>query len=139
MRTVAFLVPGPPVAKGRARLTTINGQPRQFTPAKTVAYESKVAHAGQQAMAREPLFAGPVSIEIEARFQIAKSWTTKKRLAAMEGTFRHTSRPDADNLLKAIGDGLNGVVYIDDSQITEVRLSKRYAEGPGVSVVVREL
>lgn len=139
MRTIALLIPGPPVAKGRGRLTTINGQPRQFTPAKTVAYESKVAHAGQQAMAGEPLFDGPVAIEIEARFQIAASWSKKKQASAREGVLRHTSRPDGDNVLKAIGDGLNGVVYIDDSQIAEVRLSKRYADTPGVAVTVREL
>lgn len=139
MRTVAFLVPGPPVAKGRPRLTVMGGHARAFTPAKTVAYESRVADQGMHAMAGEALFSGPVSIEIDARFQIAASWSKKKRQAAADGELRHTSRPDGDNILKAIGDGLNGIVYADDSQIAEVKLVKRYADVPGVAVVVREL
>jgi Holliday junction resolvase RusA-like endonuclease len=34
---------------------------------------------------------------------------------------------------------MNGVVYKDDSQIIETFNRKRYAETPGVVVIVREL
>lgn len=39
---------------------------------------------------------------------------------------------------KAIFDGMNGVVWKDDVQVVEVRKRKRYAETPGVVVIVKE-
>lgn len=136
---IRFTVPGAPVAKGRPRLTTRGGFARAFTPAKTVAYEGLVALAGQDAMNGAPPFSGALSLEIVAWFAIPASWSKKKREAAIAGRMRHTSRPDGDNILKAIGDGLNGVCWIDDSQIAEARVSKRYGETPCVAVEVRAL
>lgn len=129
---IRFTVPGIPVAKGRPRLGSRGGRPCAFTPAKTVAYEGLVAMAGQQAMAgREPL-SGPLSLSIIATFPIAKSWSAKKKAAARF----HISRPDADNLLKAIGDGLNGVVWADDCQIARASVEKRYGDLPGVVITI---
>jgi Holliday junction resolvase RusA-like endonuclease len=34
---------------------------------------------------------------------------------------------------------MNGVVWIDDVQVVQVSKRKRYAETPGVVVIVREL
>lgn len=50
-----------------------------------------------------------------------------------------TKKPDADNVLKAVFDGMNGVVWVDDVQACGVVLRKRYAETPGVTVVVRKM
>ena len=54
----------------------------------------------------------------------------------------HQSKPDADNLLKAVKDALNGLLWRDDSQIVLLRVSKWYASGeeqPGVELAVRRL
>lgn len=136
---IRFVVPGIPVAKGRPKISTWGGRARAYTPAKTVAYEGLVAMAGQEAMDGTPPIDGPVSVDIVAWFPIAPSWSKKKRQAAVDGKLRHTSRPDGDNLLKAIGDGLNNVVWRDDSQIAEARVSKRYGDVPGVAVTVMAL
>lgn len=37
---------------------------------------------------------------------------------------RDTTKPDIDNVLKAVLDALNGVAYKDDSQVVEVRVVK---------------
>ncbi len=34
---------------------------------------------------------------------------------------------------------MNGVVWVDDAQVVQVFKRKRYAETPGVVVIVREL
>jgi Holliday junction resolvase RusA-like endonuclease len=41
--------------------------------------------------------------------------------------------------MKAVEDGMNGVVYVDDARITDVVLQKRYATAPRVDVIARAL
>src|SRR3989304_5792878 len=137
---INFTIPGEPVAKGRPSATTVNGLARLYTPKKTVNYESLVALAAQQAMGDRNLFDGPVSLGINAVFQITKSWSRKRRTANYHNPEFVTMWPDFDNTLKAVCDGINGVVWIDDSQIAIIdRSYKVYGEYPGVFVVVRAL
>ena len=46
------------------------------------------------------------------------------------------SRPDADNIGKAVTDGCNGIVWRDDSLIVDWRVTKTYALDPRVLVAV---
>jgi Holliday junction resolvase RusA-like endonuclease len=85
-------------------------------------------------MAGRAPFSGPLFLSVVATFPIAKSWSAKKKASARY----HTSRPDADNILKAIGDGLNGVVWGDDAQIARASIEKRYGATPGVLVEIGE-
>lgn len=43
-----------------------------------------------------------------------------------------TTRPDLDKLVRAVLDGITGIVVRDDSQVTHIVASKRYANTPGV-------
>jgi Holliday junction resolvase RusA-like endonuclease len=38
--------------------------------------------------------------------------------------FPDARRRDADNVLKSVCDGMNGVVYVDDSQVTRATVTK---------------
>lgn len=136
---VEFFVPGQPVGKGRPRATVRAGRARLYTPAKTEKYEARVALFAQQAMAGRPVMAGPVALSVTALFPIPTSWPKKRQAAARAGTEQHTKRPDADNCAKAILDGLNGVVWKDDSQVVTLSIEKRYSDRPGVLVTVKEV
>lgn len=136
---LAFTVPGEPQGKGRARIGKVGGFSRLFTPAKTLAYEGLVAQLAQQAMAGSPLFDGPVAMECDLLFSVPRSASKKARADMLAGTLRPTKKPDADNVLKAICDGMNGIVWRDDVQAVDIRLTKRYAEVPGVLVRVAVL
>jgi len=132
---LAFTVPGTPIAKGRPRAGTVAGRVRLFTPAKTVAYEGLIALAAEKAMDGAAPYLGPVSLTVTATFAIPASWSKKKQAAALW----HTGRPDGDNLLKAVGDGLNGVVWKDDSQVASARIIKCYGDVPGLTVEIAPL
>jgi len=132
INAVRFTIPGIPVAKGRARVTTIGGHARAYTPAKTVAYESTVALFARQAMGAAEPISGPVAVSIVATWPIPPSWPKKRREAARW----KTSKPDADNVAKAIGDACNGIVWADDSQVVDLRCVKLYGPVPGVVVEV---
>lgn len=139
MTPLRFTIPGVPIAKGRPRIGTRAGRPCAFTPPRTVAYEGMVALVGQEAMQGRPLLDGAVKLELAATFPIAASWSKAKRADALAGRLWHVSRPDGDNILKAIGDGLNGVVWTDDSRIAVSSIVKVYGAMPGVEVLVTAL
>ena len=79
--------------------------------------------------------AGPEGKKAPAKAK-AKRAPAKKKAAALLGN--HTSRPDLDNLLKAVLDALNGVAFLDDSQITEVRAVKSWWERSQTVVEIEE-
>ena len=133
---LTFEIPGDPVAKARPRVAMVAGRARLYTPAKTEKYEARVALFAKQAMAGRPVMVGPVALSVTALFPIPPSWPKKRQAAARAGTEQHTKRPDADNCAKAILDGLNGVVWKDDSQVVTLSIEKRYAEVPRVEVLV---
>lgn len=135
--TVRFEIPGDPVAKARARATIIAGRARMYTPAKTENYEARVALFAQQAMDGRTPIEGAVALSVHASFPIPASWPKKRQAAAREGRELHTKKPDLDNVLKAIKDGLNGIVWKDDSQVAILReCRKGYSDKPGVVVIV---
>lgn len=106
-----------------------------YTPQKTASYEGLVAQMAHAAMAGRPLATGPVKVDIDIRLQIPASWSKKKAMAACGGVAA-TKKPDIDNVEKALFDGLNGVVWVDDVQVIEVTKRKRYVETPGVVICV---
>lgn len=75
---------------------------------------------------------GPVKVEVLATFQPAKSWS-KKKTAEHIGR-HHTQKPDADNLMKAILDGMNRIAFDDDAQVAVQHVSKVW--GPEARTVV---
>ena len=136
---IAFVVPGEPQGKGRARVGTIGGHARMFTPAKTVAYEGLITHAAQLAMRGAAPLDGDCRLEVDIVCSVPASWSGKKRTQALAGGIRPAKKPDADNIVKAVCDGMNGVVWRDDVQAVEGSWRKVYGETPGLRVRVASL
>lgn len=133
---IAFTIPGDPVGKGRPRATTIGGHARMYTPAKTAAYEQLVAVYASAAMKKAPLLEHPVRLRLGIYCKVPGTWSKKRRADALAGIERPAKKPDLDNIVKALADGMNGIVWVDDSQIVELVCSKHYALEPYVSVGV---
>ncbi|MDE1999351.1 MAG: RusA family crossover junction endodeoxyribonuclease [Burkholderiales bacterium] len=138
MTTLSFTVPGEPVAKGRARAFVRNGFVAHYTPEKTARYENLVKLAARQVMGVQLPIEGPVALTVRAFLAIPSSWSLKKQRAAAAWELTPTKRPDLDNIVKAVKDGANGVVWKDDSQVIDVIASKRYG-APRVEVLVEAL
>jgi len=133
---IAFTIPGPAVGKQRPKIVKIGGFSRMATPQKTVSYEGLVAHVAQRAMAGRPLIEGAVGCNLFIDCQVPASWSQKKQRQALAGEILPTVKPDKDNVIKAVYDGLNGVVWRDDVQVVDGRQRKRYAATPGVRVEI---
>lgn len=138
-RIIHFTVPGEVRGKGRPRATKRGAHIKLYTDEKTASYENRVALAAKGVMGDRPLIAGAVSIKVLAVIAIPRSWSKKKQAEALQGRVRPTGKPDADNVLKALCDGLNGVVWRDDAQVVEAWLRKSYGEAPGAQITIVEL
>ena len=133
MKECIFTVPGVPIGKGRPRVTSHG----TYTPQKTRDYEQKVRLCWQTQSGAVLPSGVPLMAEIRAYFPIPKS-VPKRRRGAMEGMF-HISRPDCDNIAKAILDSLNGLAYHDDSAVQLGSVWKIYTNGaPRVEVRIWE-
>lgn len=125
----AFSIDATPIAKGRGRVG-MGG--RVFTPARTRKWESEVRFYAQQAMAGRKPTDGPVSVQMCFTFQRPK----KPKKGSTDFV---TKRPDIDNLMKAVLDGVNGVIFEDDRQVCEVKASKVFDDRSRVDVSVWRL
>lgn len=133
---ISFEIEGIPVPKGRSRSTRSG---HHYTPAKTRAYEQLVASRAREAMQLLAPLEGPLRVTITFLLPIPASWSNAKRDRAIGGLIKHTVKPDLSNLAKSIEDGMNGIVYRDDSQIIGLSLGKRYSHTPVVWVEVTKL
>lgn len=136
-----FSVPIRPRGKGRPRVTTRGGKPRTYTPKQTVEFENDIAKHARAAMsaARQEIAQGPLYMHVTALFPVPKSWSKRKRTEALDRLSWHTGTPDADNILKAVGDALNGVVWHDDKQLCFVKVTKHWATHACLNIMVTDL
>jgi Holliday junction resolvase RusA-like endonuclease len=118
-----------PIPKGRPRI----GNGRAFTPAKTRQFENEVKILAKYWMRinqkKDPL-RGP--LEVLIHFHLKKPKTVTRELPSV--------KPDLDNLMKAVFDGCNEILWVDDSQICMVSCVKTYTPGEGfIDMVVKEI
>lgn len=132
---INFTVPMQPVGKARPRFANRGHRISTYTPSKTREAEAQVAWAAREAMKGAQPFAGALGMTVVAVFAIPKSWPRAQQIEPP----RHTSRPDADNLLKLVGDAMNGICYADDSQVVDARVIKRYGPTPEVRIQIEEI
>ena len=134
---VRFVVPGEPKGKGRPRFSTAGKYPKAVTPEETASYENLIKVLYMEG--GFPKLEGAVRMEITAYFKVASSASKKRKAAMLIGEEKCMKKPDADNIVKCVADGLNGVAYDDDKQIVELEIKKLYGTTPQVIVELMEI
>lgn len=161
---VVIVLEGDPRGKGRPRFAVRGKGNAQFvqvyTDSETAAYEELIQvevlrHIGEQALidrtrqikrqtfiqaykdfGGEPIFKGPVRVEMEIRHPIRASWTKAKKAAAVAGHIAPTLKPDPDNVAKIWFDAFNGCMWEDDTQVIRMAVDRSFSEDPSVLVRV---
>ena len=134
-----FTVPGEPTGKARPKVFRNGDFTKGVTPEKTVLYENLVKVEFQRQCPRQPIIENPVALKIRCFYGLAKGDSKKKQAAKLAGAIRPTKKPDIDNCIKIIADALNGLAYVDDTQIVAVVAEKFFAEIPRVEVEITEV
>ena len=128
----SFKIIGKAQAKQRPRVLKTG---ITYTPKETVQAESFIKMLAKQAMTSKPS-TEPLQLCIQIKRRIPKSFSDKKRSSALTGEIKPTTRPDIDNQVKLIKDALNGVCWIDDSQVCKLSAEKVYAEDEETCVTI---
>jgi Holliday junction resolvase RusA-like endonuclease len=108
-----------------------------YTDSKTLEYETLVGFKARQAIGASEPFKGALTVFLYLRFAIPPSYSKKRKEACLAG-LEYPKRIDIDNVYKSVTDAMNGIVYVDDSQIIEAHIKKVYAEESGANVMVQE-
>jgi Holliday junction resolvase RusA-like endonuclease len=122
-------VSGTAVAKQRPRgFKDGKGNIRFYTPKKSKDFEYLIRKRAEEIF-KEPLTC-PLKVSLVFLMPRPKRLCWKTRPMPEVPC---PMRPDLDNMLKSVNDGLNGVAFLDDAQITDCHILKRYHSGDGGS------
>lgn len=139
MTEVFILIPGAPFGKQSVRVASRGGFPVKYMPKETVEYEARCRHEAGMSMQGRELIAGPVELKIQLFYPIPDSWSKKRKEAARLGIVVPTRKPDSSNCLKAIEDGFTGAIWVDDCQVVDHHITKRFSDSPCVIAIVKPL
>ena len=123
MNAITFSVPGDPVPQPRPRVSTRGGFARAYVPQKHPVHAYRRAIAFEAMKAGATAGRGTVNVVIDAVFVRPKYHKTKR---GVKETAPEIPRQDVDNVAKAVLDALNGVAWVDDTQVRRLVVEKSY-------------
>jgi Holliday junction resolvase RusA-like endonuclease len=117
-----IFIPGEPIAQPRVKVSTRGGFARAYTERDHPIHAYKQAIRLAYVNAGGEVLEGPVEVRIVCWFKRPTSHSKKRR----EHREPKISKPDLDNLAKAILDALNEIAYNDDGQVYRLTVEKWY-------------
>ena len=135
---INITIPLEPVPQGRPRFARTRFGVTARDPVKSREYKQMIAiYAHQQYTG--PLLVGPLALNVTFYRPIQKADSKLLRAQKESGIVLPTVKPDLDNYYKAVTDGMKGIVWVDDNQITDVVMRKRYGTQPRTEITIREI
>jgi crossover junction endodeoxyribonuclease RusA len=136
-KTLTFTVVGVPQPQGSSRAFVPKGWNRAIITSansKLKPWRQEIAGTALAAMAESKIgLLEKVPISIDASFFFDKPKSAKKSL------WYKITKPDLDKLLRGLLDGMTGIVFGDDSQVIECRVSKHFGQPSRVTVYVSSI
>jgi Holliday junction resolvase RusA-like endonuclease len=130
---------GQPRPKAFARKFGSKWMARVYTPGSAEEFKSNVATAARDLRPASPIL-GPVRVTTRLLFPRPKNHFGKKGNLKDNAPHHHISKPDCENVLKAILDALTQLgFWHDDSQVCDEHTTKEYSDTPGAVIAIESL
>ena len=140
MKTLSFFAAGIPKGQPRAKACIRGKHAGVYDPGTADDWKAVVRHKIAESWDKQP-FTGPVSVTLRFWFQRPKAHFDSKGHIKPSAPNCKTSKPDLDNLAKAVMDAAtNAGVLRDDAQVVNLTITKRYDDAaPGCDVTIEEV
>lgn len=128
---IRFTVYGHPEGKGSTRAFLPKGWKRPIitnASAKAKPWQQQISGAAFDL--GESMLTRGIPVLMCLHFFLARPQSDKKKIKPM------TTKPDIDKLARLVADGLTGILFEDDSQITDLRVTKNYGFPERVEIEV---
>lgn len=116
---------GTPQGKARPKFCKIRERTIAYTPKQTIQYEQKIKTSYKDVKGVKFPKGTPLKVDITAFFDIPSYKAKWIKELMLEERILPTKKPDSDNIIKIILDGLNGVAYFDDCQVCDIIFAKK--------------
>jgi len=134
---ISFFVAGEPAPKGSTRSFYTGGKVITTNAnRRTKDWEMRIATEAQACAAGTGRAHTDKAVRIVARFVLIRPKSLPKKVV------HDIKKPDLDKLIRAVLDGITGILVRDDSQLVDIRATKQYAqanEQHGVLIELEEL
>ena len=126
--TITFTIPMEGIGQGRGRAYMDNGIVKVTTPAKTRKWKNQVSQFARLECTKAGFKPddSPFKIEVIAVYKHVKAPVWKKELIDA-GKIAKTTKPDTDNIEKALFDAFNGICWTDDAQLVSTTFKKIFS------------
>lgn len=130
-----------PVEQARPRATRFGKSIRIYDPKKVNVFKKRLGMLAKQQMLDRGLepFDGPLEVCMGFYRPVQASLSRKERDRRLSGVHRPTVKPDLSNYIKALEDGLNGIIWIDDNRIVQIVAEKKYSDRPRIVIEVNKV
>lgn len=138
MNTIEFTIDGEVQAQGRPRAgKTKYGKTIMYDPSASRNYKQYVKLVVSQYKPEKP-YEGEIELSVVVYRKIPKSMPKWRQKLARAGKLRPVTKPDLDNYVKGIKDGMTGIIWRDDNQVTRLTIEKLYSDSPRAEIKVVE-
>ena len=130
-----------PVEQARPRAVRFGKGIRMYDPKKVATFKRQLGMLAKQQMIDRGLdpYDGPLEVRMEFYRPVQTSISNKERARRLSGVHRPTVKPDLSNYIKALEDGLNGIIWVDDNRIVQIVAEKKYSDRPRIVIEVNKV
>lgn len=129
---------GDTLSARRPKSTIIAGNVSVYDDPRDKSYKMEFLEQVQQQLGKDfSIIEGEIHMTISSYRPILKSLNKFKKILAEMKLLRPTTKPDTDNIAKLVMDAMNKKLYLDDSQISDLRVKKYFGLKPRVEVKIR--
>ena len=141
MKSIEFRVDGIPVGQPRPRACIRGKHAGMYDPGTANKWKQQVKSAAALAFAKAGTFAARLPLSVRMVFGMPRPKSHFKSIYVRPNAPHwHTSKPDSDNLAKAVLDALVDCGVIDDDKrVALLYASKSYCTDPGCQITIGEL